>query len=124
MRPAPGSIGRQRKVKRCPFSFLALGPGASAVALNDAANVRQADACAFELLIRMEPLEYAEKPLSVVRVEANAIVTHLENDFVVLDDGADFNFGRVARACVLHGIAQEINPDLPQEISVARNLGQ
>jgi hypothetical protein len=37
-------------MKRCPFTDFAFRPGPTAVAADDAADISQADACAFKLI--------------------------------------------------------------------------
>src|SRR5258708_39259227 len=72
----------------------------------------------------MEPLEYSEEPVGVIHIETNAIITHLKNNFAVLNNGADFNFGRVTRTAVFERISHQIRPDVAQKIPVAQYFWQ
>ncbi len=60
---------RQREPERRALIDRAFGPGAAAVAMNDAPHVSQADAVTVEFVPRVEPLECAEETVGVGRIE-------------------------------------------------------
>src|SRR5688572_25148504 len=70
----------QRAIKRRSLVRRALGPGASAMAGDDAAHVGKADARAFELVLAVQPLENAEELFGVSHVETHAVIAHEKND--------------------------------------------
>src|SRR2546428_10862998 len=57
---SPGSV-RQRKIKGRPFFDLRFGPRASAVTVDNATNIGQADASAVEFLRLVQALEHPEQ---------------------------------------------------------------
>src|SRR4051794_20543130 len=88
-------IGK-RKIKGRPSIRFSLGPGAAAVAVNDPAHVRQADARALKLRRAMEPLKDTEKLAGVFHVEADAVVLHEHDDFRLGTLAADLDDCRLA----------------------------
>lgn len=51
-----------------------LRPGFAAMAADDSANIRQTNACTFEILLPVQTLEDPEEFVGVIHVEANTIV--------------------------------------------------
>src|SRR5579859_5485689 len=75
-------LERQGKVEGCAGVGLALGPHASAVPLDDAPHIGQAHAVALKLAGVMQALKDRKQPVRVLRVEANAVVAHVNHNFV------------------------------------------
>src|SRR5581483_9170600 len=119
----PSRIG-QREIKRRALIDAAFGPGAASVAVNNAANVGQADARAFELPGSMKALEDAKQFFRVTRLKADAIVANEENRFARGNRCADFDSGDLARSGVLQRVVDEIDQDMAKEIRVSIHLGQ
>ena len=101
-------MGRE-KIKRGAFVDLALGPGAPAVTVNDAADVGQADAGAFKIfLVAVQALEDAEQLVDVLHVKAHAIVPDEEDEITIATIlAADVDFIRFAGTGILDGIADQ-----------------
>src|SRR3954468_19075945 len=78
-----GVVARQREVEGRAGARAALGPGAAAVALHDAADVGEADPGALELLVAVQALEDAEELVGVLHVEADAVVPDAVDDLAV-----------------------------------------
>lgn len=77
--------------------------------VDDALDDGEADAGAFEVTGRMEPLEGSEKLVSVSHVEACAVVTNEERSFSFGgNDLANLNPGMLCFGRVLPSIAQEV----------------
>src|SRR5436853_416569 len=80
------------------------GPGAAAVAGNDAPDVGQSDAGALELARAVEPLKHSEELVGILHVEAGAVIANKDHDLILHGPVAsDFNGGALAGAGVLHG---------------------
>src|ERR1700687_1336455 len=58
------------------LAYRPFGPGPSAMPVDDPADSGQADACARELALAVEPLEGSEELVSVDHVEADPVVAH------------------------------------------------
>src|SRR2546426_9011717 len=83
----PGSV-RQRKIKGRPFFDLRFGPRASAVTVDNATNIGQADASAVEFLRLVQALEHPEQFVGVLHIEAHAVVAHAELQLPFAGPGA------------------------------------
>src|SRR6185295_5900619 len=104
-----------------PLVFAAFRPDASAVTVDDALNVGQADAGAFKIAGAMQPLEDAEKFVGVLHVEAGSVVPDKEDPVLVgglLGRASDLDAGLFPLAGVFDGVADEIGEDLAQEVAV------
>ncbi len=67
------------KVKRRATVHRAFRPGPAAVPVNDALDVRQADARALKLVLAVQALEHAEQFPGILRIETHAVVAYEEN---------------------------------------------
>ena len=100
------------------------GPDAAAVAFDDAFDVGQADAGAFEVAGVVEALEDAEELGGVLGIEAGSVVADEEGEKLGAGGGgfdADLNGGGRAAAGELDGVGQEIGDDLAEEGAVAED---
>ena len=92
--------------------------------MNDALDVRQADARALELLPAVQALKHTEQFAGITRIETRPVVPN-ENDRLVVATGSatDLDCGLAASAGELHGIgenspgmAEARRPNLPLAI--------
>jgi hypothetical protein len=115
----------KRKIKNGALTRFALGPGPSAVAINDSADISQANADAFKFVGTVKSMEEAKEPFGMGHIKTGAIVFHEKDEFVTrLVFAADLNSCRVLLACIFQGVFDQINPDLPQESRIAVNYWQ
>jgi hypothetical protein len=94
---------------------------------DDALHDRQADAGALELAGAVQPLEHAEEPLGVLRVEADPGVPdgdHRLAGAVRVRAALDLDPGRGAAGGELARIAQQVDEDLPEQPRIGRDGGQ
>src|SRR5262245_41436652 len=97
----------QGEIEGCAGIDGAFGPGSSSMPLNNAMDIGQPDARAFEFARPMETLEDAEKFIGVLHGEADAVVADIADDFVGFAPAADLNPGPRAGAGVFDGIGDE-----------------
>src|SRR4051812_45415377 len=91
---------RQGKIESGALIDCALGPGSSAMAVNNPADTGKANARAFKLDGAMEALKNAEQFFNIPHVEPDAVVTNENYKFVGGGAGADLNPGGLASAGV------------------------
>src|SRR5262245_48057176 len=101
----------------------ALSPNTSAVAMDDAPDVGEADADAFELIGRVQPLKDAEKFVGIFHVKSDAVVADKKGNFVVRLGTADLDFSPLAGARVLQGIGKQIDDGLAKHQGIALDNG-
>ncbi len=94
------------------------------MALDDAADGRQADARTLELVVPVQTLEDAEQLARVAHVEADAVVA--DEDVLIVLSGADPNLDHRVRARprVLHGVVDEVREHLQHQVGIARDRRQ
>src|SRR5262245_37123825 len=112
--PSPGTIARRLLPREREAEFRAaaerrLRPDPSAVAFDDAAHGREANAGAFELVLAMQALEYAEELARLAHVEADAVVPHVDLPFPGHVLGADLDERLAARPGILHGVVDQVH---------------
>jgi len=64
------------EVEGCALPDLGFGPYLAAMFVNDLLDGCQADACAFEFLLPVEPLKHSEELIGVAHIEADSVVAH------------------------------------------------
>src|SRR5882724_6472703 len=92
------------------------------MALDDPLHDRQADAGAFELFGRMQPLEDPKQLAGVLHVEPGAVVAHEHDQLACLFDAAHFDRGRSATACEFERIGEQVHEHLPEQQWIALTL--
>src|SRR6188508_3423674 len=108
------SIGRssrsaQGEVERGAFADLAFGPDVPAVAVDDALDGGEADAAAWKVRRRVQPLERPEQVRGEVRVVAGAVVANVERGHAMLIPGrANFDRRLLAAAGELPGVLDQV----------------
>jgi hypothetical protein len=101
-------------VKRGTFPGLRFDRDTAAVALDDFLADGQPDASASELIPFVQPLEHAENPFEVLRIDSQAVVFYREVPFLAaILDGGNVYAGH-SQFLVLDGIANEILKQLSQ----------
>src|SRR5438128_12664 len=94
----------QREIESGPLILDAIGPDAPAVALNDAADMRQTNPCALKLRRRMQAMEWLEQVVGILGVKADAVVSKTENMLPGVVNPGNLNLGALAQTCVLERI--------------------
>src|SRR5207248_630785 len=108
-----------RKIKGRAFVDLTLGPGSAAVPVDDAPHIGQADANAIEFLGPVQALEHAKQLAGILHIETGPVVLDRKLPALLRAAGAaNLNAGPAARARVLQGIGDQIDPDLPEHRTV------
>ena len=93
--------------------------------MNNAADIRQADAGAFKFVGAMQALEHTEQFVRISHVKPDTVVANEHHRLLGrLAGTAGVNLGRVARACVLHGVAQQVDQHLAQHGRIAFDFWQ
>src|SRR5262245_9293018 len=89
----PGLVGGVGKVDVTRRALVgdAFGPSASAVPVDDAADIRQADTGAFKFAGAVQALEHPEELVRIAHVEPHAIVADEQDGFPLVAGGADFD---------------------------------
>ncbi len=85
------------------------------MAVNDALDIGQPDARAFEFVSLVQPLEDAEQPIGVLHVEPDPVVSNREHHLPRLRRATNLDLGRRPLSGVLHGIGNEVEHDLAQQ---------
>src|ERR1035441_6086199 len=113
------------KVKGRAAVHHAFGPRSTAVPVNDALDVRQADACSLELLLGVQALKHSEHLNSITRIEPRPVVAD-ENNLLAVATGSATNFYLSLRASAgeLHCIGDQINQHQAQQGTVGPHCGQ
>ena len=118
------SFYRERNEKCGAFVQFAFGPGAPAVARDDAPHIGEADPGAFKFRGPMQSLENAKEFLRVTRVETDAVILDKNDDFVFRSGAADFDLGDWPGARVFQRVADQIADHLAEQGGVALDLRQ
>ena len=85
---------RQGEAKSGALPELRLDRDVAAVPLDDLLADRQPDAGAGELFALVQPLEHAEDPFEILRVDAEAVVLDREHPFLAaVPGGGDVDLG-------------------------------
>lgn len=84
----------------------------SAMTMDDAPHICQADAGALEFMGVMQTLKDAKQLVHVAHIKANAIVTHKDNIFFCAAVGADVDARRITGSGIFYGVGNEILQDL------------
>src|SRR5262245_26250290 len=70
---------------------------------------RQADPCAFERVVHMEPLKNAKELVHISHVEADSVVANGDHEPTVRIIGTlDLDLGALARPCELDGVRDQV----------------
>ncbi len=94
------------------------------MAADDAADIGQADAGAFELFDVVQALEHAEQLVHVAHVEAAAVVAHEEVVFVVVSLVTNLDHRVFALAGELDRVGQQVLPYQAQHRRIGLDLRQ
>jgi hypothetical protein len=89
-----------------------INPDPAAVALDDALHDRQTNACAFELIVAVEPLEDVEESVGVFHVEYRAVVPNEVHGFFRFLSCPHFDDANFSASCELERIGQQIHDHL------------
>src|SRR5512144_225750 len=110
----------QDHVKRGATIDLAFRPHTPAVSMDDALHGRETDAGTLELLLSVQPLEYAEQLVRIAAVEAGAVVFHVD-DHLVVHPGlrAHFDHRFFPLRAELDRVREQVHEDDPQQGRVA-----
>ena len=105
---------------------LGFGPHATAVALDDPLHDRQAHAGPLILLGKMESLKHAKQLVDIAHVKTDAIVFDEIQGTAhrVFERATDLNPRMSAMRCVLHGVREQVHPDLLEQRRVRGTRGQ
>jgi len=106
------------------FLFFGFNPDAATVAEEDALNVGEADARAFEFLFEVQALKDAEEFANVLHIKAYTIIAHKYNVLVGRSLGTYFDFSGFSRPSVFDGIGNEVGEDDAKHGAVANDFGQ
>ena len=87
----------QGKIKRRSLALLGLGPNTAAMAENNALNVGEANAGAFEFIVVVQSLENTKQFVRVLHIETDSIITHKNDVFLSVRARADFDARRLRR---------------------------
>src|SRR4051812_41841782 len=99
----------ERKVKDRALVERALGPDLSTVAVDDPLNDGEPHPSAWKLARGVQPLENAEEPVGILRVEPRTVVADVIDGFVALAErAAKLDTSLDAFRGVLPGIGEEI----------------
>src|SRR5262245_29119030 len=104
---------RDRKIKSASVAGFRFHPNPAAVPVDDTPANRQSNPCSRMLPLTMQPLEYLENSPVMFRRDANAVVPHGENPFVVCALGADVNARRLC-AVVFEAVSEQVLHQLLQ----------
>ena len=96
----------------------------AAVPLDDAADGRQADAGALELVVPVQALEHAEQLARIAHVEADAVVADEDVLLAVRVADADLDHRVRPRPRVLHGVVDQVREHLQHQVGIARSRRQ
>ena len=100
------------------LSRLRFHPNAPIVPLHNALAERETYTCSGILIGRMQPFEQPKNTLSVLGLNADAVIAHREQPALVPPLGCDIHNPASLRASVLDGIAYEVLKQLLQVRSV------
>src|SRR5437016_6493608 len=115
--------GGQREVEGGSAIDGRFRPDLTAMAMNDALNGRQPDAGAWELRLRMQPLEGTEQFAGVLRIETGAIVAHVVHVApLAIRASSEGDMRLLARAREFPRVGQEIRERKPQQTRIALDL--
>src|ERR1043166_7820650 len=95
---------RQREIESGAFVQFSFGPCAAAMARNNATNVCQANASAFELCCVVQPLEHTEKFVCVSHIEPNTVIVNKNHVFFAFFTRANLNFSKITGGAVFDRI--------------------
>src|SRR5690348_4604635 len=98
----------QGEIKGRAFVFFGLSPDAAAVPQENAMDVGQPDAGAFEFLFEVQALKDAEEFANVLHIKTYTIVADKDNELLTGVLRADFDASGIARAGVFDGISDQI----------------
>ena len=101
-----------------------VGPGAAAMAVNDAADVGEANAGAFELVFSMEALKDTEELVGISHVKSDSVVGDRKNEFGLGGLGSDFNNGGLPAGAVFDRVGDKIDPHEAKHGGIALDDGQ
>src|SRR5262245_936115 len=108
------SAHRKREVEGGPGILGTFRPRASAMPMNDALHVGQANAGAFKFTGPVQALKDAKQFVHVFHVESDAVVANMADDFVGLGPAPDFNPGPGARARVFDRVGEQVDEHLTE----------
>ena len=91
---------------------------------DDPAYICQPNARAFKLFGTMQTVEWLKQSLRMAHVKANPVIAH-ENDqlLLALVPEANLDPSRIARACVLDGIGEQVHEHLAEQRRIALRSG-
>src|SRR4051812_45243821 len=114
---------RNREIKSRATIAFAVGPDPSAMPFDDALHNRKPHPSTFELIGRVQPLEYPEEILRVRRIKANAVVAHKENLFIAPLLGPHLDACALALPRKFKRVREQVDENLPQKRGVGRAVG-
>src|SRR5581483_6214573 len=114
----------QFKPEFTPVDTVGLYANPAAHTLDSLAHDSQADAVALVLLIRMQALKDSEKPMLVLRFNANTVILEEHSDMAVITFRPDLASGHGIREDKLARIAEEIGDRLHERRLVAHDFAQ
>jgi hypothetical protein len=115
--------GWQGEGEARPVADAAVGPDSATLAAHDASDDGQADARAGKLGA-VQALEDSEELPGVGHVEAHAVVAHVVNGFPGGGLGLHAHRGVRPVRAELHGVTDQVLPDLPDQLGIAGRIGQ
>lgn len=93
------------------------------MALDNLFADRESDSGTWVGLLAMQPLEYHEYPIRILRLEADAVVLDRKYPFLVFALAADLD-DRIGITAKLERIAEQILEQLTDQFRIASNLRQ
>src|SRR5262245_39517414 len=109
----------ERKVDGRSLARLPLRPNASAVAVNDSLDDRQAKSGSLKLSDGVKPLKDTKQLVRIPHVEADTVVFNTKDILIVLRCAACLNRRRLPAARKLQRIREQIDEDLPEQNFIA-----
>src|SRR5208283_4356493 len=98
---------RQRKIKCGALSHSTFGPDSTAMAADNALNIRKSDTGAFKFPLAVETLEYAEEFMHKFHIEPYSIVRDGTSDFISIISASNLDFSFWTGTCELDCIGDE-----------------
>ena len=99
--------GFEREITRAAVIQFSVDPNPSLMAINNSFADGQSDPSAGKLLTSMQTLKNDKDPLSLIHVDADAVILHRKQEFAVLLGRIDF-YSRRTRIAIFYGIRNQV----------------